>query len=250
MTGVDVGVLEHVLVHITHPGAEYSEFISDFALHFANILGMQEYLNLANILRLPKETWIKGQRKILRELVHIGWMFRQMDIWSASHDDELWTAISDATRITACSSAVVIPPDTNFLIGGSFPPNPIYHPRLKQLAKIKTGFSELKADIDSLVNAETLAVNVMLYGALCSTDPWREMTIINCYPCARSKNTLIHQVLEWAFCIYWSCHYEDDTPRPPGNRPRLVGAATDSCGVELGGGKYWMTPNAEEIAKG
>ena len=140
MTGVDISVLKHLLVHITHPGAKYSEFISDFSLHFSNVLGMQEYLNLANILRLPKETWIKGQRKILRELVHIGWMFRQMDIWSASHDDELWTVISDATRITACASAVVIPPDTNFLIGGSFPPNPIYHPRLKQLAKIKNGF--------------------------------------------------------------------------------------------------------------
>ena len=250
MTGVDISVLKHLLVHITHPGAKYSEFISDFSLHFSNVLGMQEYLNLANILRLPKETWIKGQRKILRELVHIRWMFRQMDIWSASHDDELWTVISDATRITACASAVVIPPDTNFLIGGSFPPNPIYHPRLKQLAKIKTGFSELKEDIDCLVEAGTLAVNVMLYGMLCATDPWRELTITNCYPCARSKNTLIHQVLEWSFCIYWSCHYEDDTPRPREYQPRLVGAATDSCGVELGGAKYWMTPNAEEISKG
>ena len=81
MTSVNRETLEHILRHITRPNAPYSPFMQDFSNHFANVLGMSEFLTLSNILGLPKETWIKDQRRILREMIHVGWMFRQIDVW-------------------------------------------------------------------------------------------------------------------------------------------------------------------------
>jgi len=52
---VDREVLEHLLKHIVHPGAEYSPFMADLSNHFANVLGMQEFLTMGSIFRLPKE---------------------------------------------------------------------------------------------------------------------------------------------------------------------------------------------------
>ena len=90
----------------------------------------------------------------------------------------------------------------------------------------------------------------MVYGVKCSTDPFLPIVYINAYPCCRSHNMLVHQVLEWAFVIYWSVFYEDSTPRPRPARPALVSAATDSCRVELGAALYWMTPNSAAIKFG
>ena len=247
---VDVSVLEHMLHHIDQPGAKYSEFAADFAVHFSNVLGMVEYLTLADILHLPKSTWVNSQRRILRELVHLGWMFRQLDLWCMSHDDELYISGNDATRVLAKMDAVVVAPSTNFLLGGSFPGDPRRHPRLAQLKQIPTTFDGLRKEIESLVAADNIAVNVMLFGVHCATDPSRSMMVLNVYPCARSHTTLVNQVHEWAFMMYWSAHYEDGTPRPREFIPKLVGASTDSCGQELGAGLYMMTPNQAEIDAG
>ena len=247
---VDVSVLEHILRHIDQPGAKYSDFVADFAVHFSNVLGMVEYLTLADILHLPKETWVKSQRRILRELVHLGWMFRQLDLWCMSHNDEMYISGNDATRVLAKMEAVVIAPSTNFLLGGSFPGDPRRHPRLAQLKQIPTTFDGLRKEIDSLVAADDVAVNVMLFGVHCATDPSRPMMVLNVYPCARSHTTLVNQVHEWAFMMYWSAHYEDGSPRPREFIPKLVGASTDSCGQELGAALYLMTPNQAEIDAG
>ena len=46
--------MEHFLTHIARPGGPYNEAIAATAEHYANLLGMQEYLALASFLRLPK----------------------------------------------------------------------------------------------------------------------------------------------------------------------------------------------------
>ena len=150
MTSVDREVLDHLLRHIVHPGAQYSPLMQDVSVHFANVLGMQEFLTLGAIFRLPKETWLRGQRRILRELIHVGWMFRQIDVWCMSHDLELWLVESDATRIVQKLEACVKAPDVNYLLGPCFPPSPLHHPRLNQLPPIPSCFEELKQDIGAL----------------------------------------------------------------------------------------------------
>ena len=163
---VDVSVLEHILHHIDQPGAKYSEFAADFAVHFSNVLGTVEYLTLADILHLPKSTWVNSQRRILRELVHLGWMFRQLDLWCMSHDDELYISGNDATRVLAKMDAVVVAPSTNFLLGGSFPGDPRRHPRLAQLKQIPTTFGGLRKEIESLVAADNIAVTSCCLGCI------------------------------------------------------------------------------------
>ena len=177
-------------------------------------------------------------------------MFRQIDVWAMSHDLHLYLVESDATRLIAKMEPVVIAPTTNFMVGASFPPDPRFHPRVKQMPPIKTRFEDLQKEIDALTASNNVAVNVMLYGIKCSTDPFRPLTFINAYPCARSNNTLLYQIMEWTFCIYFTAHFEDGTVRPRQFRPALMSASTDSCGVELGGGLYLMPPNKAEIKQG
>ena len=166
-----------------------------------------------------------------------------------THNLHLWGVESDATRVTAKAEAVVNP-QRNYLLGPSFPPDPRHHPRIEQMPPIPISYDDLRVQIENLYAANNVAVNVMLYGVHCATDPFQPFTIINAYPCCRSHNTLIHQVLEWAFVIYWAVHFSDGTVRPREHRPAITSAATDSCGVELGGARYLMTPNKEEIKQG
>ena len=71
--------LEHFLSHIARPNGQYNELIANVAEHYANLLGMQEYLTLASFLCLPKESWAKARRSIIRQLIRIGIMHGQMD---------------------------------------------------------------------------------------------------------------------------------------------------------------------------
>ena len=48
LTVKDEVFLEHFLKHIAVPNAPYCEFVSAVASHYANVLGMQEYLACKN----------------------------------------------------------------------------------------------------------------------------------------------------------------------------------------------------------
>jgi len=66
-----------------------------------------------------------------------------------SHDLHLDLVESDATRLIAKMEPVVIAPTTNFMVGASFPPDPRFHPRVKQMPPIKTRFEDLQKELDA-----------------------------------------------------------------------------------------------------
>ena len=242
--------LEHFLTHIARPGGPYNEVIAATAEHYANLLGMQEYLTLASFLRLPKAAWIKGRRRIVRSLIHIGTMHGQIDLLSMSHDNQLYVAGEDATRVTAMIEAMVDPKGSNYLVGPCFPPDPLQHPSLGELPSIPESGDELRDFVDSQHEAENIAVNVNLTGFNCATDPTKPTTIVSAYPAARSGFTAVHQVIQWAFWRYWATHFSDRSVRLAMFVILLVGCATDSCGAELAAGLYAGIPNMTELAAG
>ena len=132
---------------------------------------MQEYLTLTSILRLPKETWVKARRRIVRLLIHIGTMHGQFDLLAMSHDNEFYVAGADVTRVTVNVEAVVDPNGSNHLEGPCFPPNPLEHPTRDQMPSIPPTFSALQEFVDNQHEAENIAVNVNLTGLNCPTDP-------------------------------------------------------------------------------
>ena len=99
----DVVFLEHFLCHIAVPSGPYNELIASVAEHYANLLGMQEYLTLASFLRLPKAAWIKGRRRVIRQLIHIGTMHKQIDLLSMSEGE-----LAATGRPKTCSSLVAM----------------------------------------------------------------------------------------------------------------------------------------------
>ena len=208
---------------------------------------MQEYLTLASILRLPKETWIKARRRIVRLLIHIGTMHGQFDLLAMSHDNEFYVAGADVTRVTGNVEAVVDPNGSNHLEGPCFPPNPLEHPTRDQMPSIPPTFSALQEFVDNQHEAENIAVNVNLTALNCPTDPSKPTTIISAYPAARSGYTAIHPVIEWVMWRYFATHFRDGTVRQAIHFIMLIGAATDSCGVELAAGLYAGSPNAAEL---
>ena len=162
----------------------------------------------------------------------------------------MFVAGGDATRLTAMVEAVVEPNGSNYLVGPGFHPDPTQHPSVHELPPIPESGEELRKFIDAQHEAENLAVNVNLAGFNCATDPTVPTTVVSAYPAARSGNTAVHQVKEWAFWRYWATHYMDGSVRLAVFFILLVGCATDSCGVELAAGLYAGIPNAAELAAG
>jgi len=250
LTVKDEVFLEHFLTHIAVPNAPYCEFVAEVASHYANVLGMQEYLTLASLLRMPKETWIKARRKIVKELIHVGTMFGQFDLLSMSHDGQLYVAGSDATRVTAMIEAEVSRRGWSHLSGESYSPNPLEHKQPEELDPIPVSADELRSKVERLHEAEQVAVNVELTSLNCATDLRKPTTVVSAYPAARSGYKAIHRVLEWATWRYYATHFRDHSVRALTFVIFLVGAATDSCGAELAGGLYAGTPNEAELDAG
>ena len=243
--------LEHFLSHIARPNGQYNELIANVAEHYANLLGMQEYLTLASFLRLPKESWVKARRSIIRQLIHIGTMHGQMDLLSMSHGDELYVAASDATRITGQVEAIVesrFGRLWNYFAGICFPPNPLDYPSVAEMPSIPISATEVRSFVEKQHDAENIAINVNLTGFNCATDPTKPTTVVGAIPAARSGYTAMHQVIEWAFWRYWATHFSDHSVRLSLFIILLVGCATDSCGAELAAGLYCGVPNATEMA--
>ena len=250
LTVKDEVFLEHFLKHIAVPNAPYCEFVSAVASHYANVLGMQEYLTLASLLRMPKETWIKARRRIVKELIHVGTMFGQFDLLSMSHDGQLYVAGSDATRVTAMIEAEIVRRGGSHLSGECYSPNPLEHKQPEGLDPIPVSADELRSKVERLHEAEQVAVNVELTSLNCATDPTRPTTVVSAYPAARSGYKAIHRVIEWATWRYWATHFRDHSARALIYVIYLVGAATDSCGAELAAGLYAGTPNEAELDAG
>ena len=250
LTVKDEVFLEHFLKHIAVPNAPYCEFVSAVASHYANVLGMQEYLTLASLLRMPKETWIKARRRIVKELIHVGTMFGQFDLLSMSHDGQLYVAGSDATRVTAMIEAEIVRRGGSHLSGECYSPNPLEHKQPEGLDPIPVSADELRSKVERLHEAEQVAVNVELTSLNCATDPTRPTAVVSAYPAARSGYKAIHRVIEWATWRYWATHFRDHSARALIYVIYLVGAATDSCGAELAAGLYAGTPNEAELDAG
>jgi len=212
--------------------------------------GMQEYLTLADILRLPKEDWVKSRRRIIRDLIHVGTMHGQFDLLAMTHNDEFYVAGADATRVIAKVEAEVTRRGLNHLSGPSFSPDPDDHKPMEELEPIPTSADALREKVERLHEAEQVAVNVELTALNCTTDPTRPTTVISAYPAARSGYTAIHRVKEWAYWRYYATHFRDHSARALMFIIFLVGAATDSCGAELAAGVYAGLPHEVEIDDG
>lgn len=242
--------LESFLTHIAKPNAPYCELISAIASHYANVLGMKEYLTLADILKLPKESWVKKRRQMIRHLIHIGTMHGQIDVLSMTHGSHLYIAGSDATRVTAMIEAIVERHGKNYLVGPCFHPDPTKQQHRDDLDPIPVDADELRETVTALHDAEQVAVNVEMASFNCATDPTRPTTVVSAYPAARSGYTATHRVKEWATWRYWATHFQDHSVRALAFIIFLVGAATDSCGCELAAGLQAGTPNETECDAG
>jgi len=164
LTSIDRALLRSFLVHAGQKNAPYKEqIVKDVALHFSNVLGMKEYLLLAEFWKLPKQTWVLGQRRELRRLVHLGTMHRQWDALSLSHKYNLFILVIDETRLIARLEGIIGEYGER-IVGEAWPPDPLQHPDLRSLPDIPKNFEGLRAYVRERVEANQLAVNVEVSG--------------------------------------------------------------------------------------
>ena len=264
ISGPDVIFLKHFLTRIDQPAAAIDPLVAHIASHFANCLGLQEYTTLANILHLPKRSWIKARRREIGKIVHIGFMPEMFDLICAEETGEIYCTPSDETRVQGKIEGVRGSQGGYYLVGEQWSPDPLKFPVEAEMhthcadwddpSKMPFGaptdWSTLMAYLKNVHAKNRLASNVMLTGIQSTTNPYSPMRVIEVYPHACACYTLLDQCKAWWLCVYRAAHYESGIPRPREQQLRLLIAATDSCGTPLGAGLHLMTPNAKELAAG
>ena len=76
------------------------------------------------------------------------------------------------------------------------------------------------------------------------------MRVVAAVPHAREGYTAAHTPIQWAGARFFATHFKDGSERPPDQRPKLVGVATDSCGVQLAALIAHGTPTKTEADQG
>lgn len=194
LTECDRALLSSFLSHAYNKRAPYKdEIVKDVAIHFATMLGMREYLLLAELWRLPRESWIKAHRRDLRKAVHLGTMHRQWDALALDHNGHLFIYVHDETRAIARLDGIVGDFGAK-IVGEGWSPDPRKHPSLSTLPDIPTSFVELRDFARTVVENDRLAVNVEVGGAQpawqsCSLRPLQAYVAQRTpmCPCASSK---------------------------------------------------------------
>jgi len=280
LTNVDIALITNMLEHAVRKNATYTEpAVKAVAGHFSSLLGIKNYLLLAELWKLPKESWIKSYRRDLRENVHIGIMDKQWDRAALSHGNNFFIYVHDETAVNARLAGLV---DKNGakIVGEAFPPDPTKHPDLKSLPDIPLKFDDLRDHVKNVLENDRLAVNVEVagpsdrlsffmfffvlsflfclrdtrefayIGLCCATDPHVPMRVVAAVPHAREGYKVAHTLQQWAFARFYALHHRDGSPRSDATRIRLVGVATDSCGVQLAAMIAQGTPTEKEAALG
>jgi hypothetical protein len=89
MSNADYAIIHNFLLRIDRPAAQYDPLIGEIATHFAGVLGMQEYLTLASVLKWPKRDFIKSARRKGRFNVHAGFMPKQLHLLTLESTEEV-----------------------------------------------------------------------------------------------------------------------------------------------------------------
>merc|ERR1711959_341801 len=98
--------------------------------------------------------------------------------------------------------------------------------------------------VSELKSRGQIATMLNVTGIASATDPFRPLDICCVVPMPSSGYTKLHLNFEWALLRYHAAFYcSTNVPRKTGHILPLVGAATDSCGVEAAAATYLMTPN-------
>ena len=76
------------------------------------------------------------------------------------------------------------------------------------------------------------------------------MRVVAAVPHANEGYTVVHTLKKWAWARFQASHHEDGSVRPADEQIPLVGAATDSCGVQLAAMVLHGTPTQKEADAG
>ena len=113
----DALFLRHFLGRIDNPAARTHPLIANIALHFSNVLGMQEYRLLAGIFKLPKRTYVKGLRANGRQNIYLSsCMHERLDIRALTQGNHVYSLASDETRVISKVSSLVFYLSSWFLV--------------------------------------------------------------------------------------------------------------------------------------
>jgi hypothetical protein len=108
LSSIDRVFLENYLRRIARSNVPVSEPIAKLAMHYADVLGFQEYLPLARILKWPLKTWVRERRKRARHLFELrSHMHGVLDVVAASMVDstKLSSVFQNEERGTSAASA-------------------------------------------------------------------------------------------------------------------------------------------------
>ena len=143
LSTLDRALLRSFLEHAVHKRAPYKDpAVRHMAIHFSSVMGLQNYLLLAELWKLPKETWMKQRRQELREVVHIGNMPRQWDrVATASvNAKNHYIGVIDETR--AISKLEGLVGDFGIkIVGDAWPPDPSRYPVRESLPVPKSNLN-------------------------------------------------------------------------------------------------------------
>ena len=145
-------------------------------------------------------SFLKAKRAKLSKIIHIGFMPAMLDIVAAESESHIYCVPSDETRVNEVIAPVIGSRGKAYLIGQSWPPDPLLHPAEATLhhARLPTTWDELQQFVKTVHEGDQLATNVMLTGLHRTTDPLKPFTVVEVYPHARGLYTAIDQAKAWA----------------------------------------------------
>jgi hypothetical protein len=119
--------LLNLLHRLEKPKKPVCELVKQVATHYACVLGMQEYLMLADVLELPKESFVKQQRRAGRRLCWYGRAPRVFDQASLAGTGDWYVVCADATRLIRWVGLYLSLQTGPFFTGLCYPPDPREH---------------------------------------------------------------------------------------------------------------------------
>jgi hypothetical protein len=223
-------VVTNMLDRMDRGNAPVPAQLQTLALHYADVMGFQEYLPLARLLKWPMRKWIKQRRRKTRYLFDIvAHQHQVLDLVAAVLADETNDSVavamrgeettaqaqplpedgnaspleptyfavnvSDEGRVISKVEHIHRPPGRGYLTGEAYPASILDQMKMESPGRATPEtFEELNAYVQTMLSSGRLATNMMLKGLSIASEPNKPFRVTGMYPSARAGYTLAHQV--------------------------------------------------------